>query len=140
MVPRSSGSTAYLDTGADQYKKRRSLSRRKWRRLHNLQQSILEQRAWGLFDNRRFYPLRQHLPTLDDIYQLDKQQAERFLAPKLERCRRRSQKWHDYKLGKRLDPPLESDDNEYTRVSLKRHLGPSKRFFDTSSGTKLPMI
>jgi hypothetical protein len=116
------------------------LSRWEWRRLRNLQQGILEQRAWGFFENTRFYPAGRDVPTLNDIYQLDKQQAERFLAPKLERRRRRSQKWQDYSVGKRLDPPDESDDEECRRVSLKGHLGPSKRFFDTSSGSKLPEI
>jgi hypothetical protein len=140
MAPRSRGSTAYSDTGALQHKQRRSLPRRKWRKLRDLQQSILEQRAWGLFDNKRFYPLRQHFPTLDDIYQLDKQQAEKFLAPKLERQRRRSQKWHDYKVGRRLDPPVESNDDECTLATLNRRLGPSERFFDTTPGTKLPFI
>ncbi|KIL85874.1 hypothetical protein FAVG1_10843 [Fusarium avenaceum] len=140
MTPPPHNNTAYRGGSANQYQQRGSLSRREWRRLRNLQQSILEQRAWGFFENMRFYPAGQHFPTLKDIYQLDKQQAERFLAPKLERSRRRSQKWHDYKVGKRLDPPDEMDDDEGTRVSLKKHLGPSKRFFDTSPGTKLPPI
>ncbi|KAM0185774.1 hypothetical protein ACHAPI_012013 [Fusarium lateritium] len=136
------GNLAYLDGGARRHKRRGSLSlsRREWRRLRGLQRSILEQRAWGLFDNRRFYPPGQHFPSLDDIYQLHKQQAERFLAPNLERSRRRSQKWHDHKTGKRLDPPLESEDDECVLASIEGHLGPSTRFFDTSPGTKLPMM
>jgi hypothetical protein len=116
------------------------LSRREWRRLRSLQQGILEQRAWGFYENTRLYQAGRDVPTRNDIYQLGKQQAERFLALKLERRRRRSQKWQDYRVGKRLDPPDESDDEECRRVSLKGHLGPSKRFFDASSGSKLPMI
>ncbi|KAM0200530.1 hypothetical protein ACHAPQ_010565 [Fusarium lateritium] len=131
-----------LGTNSKKYKQRGSLSLSlgEWQRLRGLQRGILEQRAWGLFDNRRFYPPGQHFPSLDDIYQLDKQQAERFLALKLEHSRRRSQKWHDYKTGKRLDPPLESEDEESVLASFKGHLGPSTRFFDTSPETKLPMM
>ncbi|CAJ0554428.1 Ff.00g129410.m01.CDS01 [Fusarium sp. VM40] len=140
MKPPPRRNTVYRGSGANQYQQRGYLSRREWRRLRALQQGILEQRAWGFFENTRFYPARQYFPTLNDIYQLDKQQAEMFLAPKLERRRRRSQKWHDYKMGKSLDPPVESDDDECRRVSLKGNLGPSQRFFDSSSGSKLPVI
>lgn len=140
MTPSQRHNIAYRGGGANQYQQRGSLSRREWRKLRGLQQGILEQRAWGFFENTKFYHAGQHFPILNDIYQLDKQQAERFLAPKLELRRRRSQKWHDYKVGKRLDPPDEMDDDEGTRVSLKKHLGPSERFFDTSPGTKLPPI
>ncbi|KAJ4138455.1 hypothetical protein NW768_002289 [Fusarium equiseti] len=95
----------------------------RWLELHSLQLRIYRQRAWGLLDDDRFYPRRQHqLPTLDELSDLEKGFGEDGQIDRgLERSRRRSQKWHDYDTyGDLLDRPAEpwneEDDNAGTLV------------------------
>ncbi|KAI1069157.1 hypothetical protein LB507_006290 [Fusarium sp. FIESC RH6] len=70
----------------------------RWLELHSLQLHIYRRRAWGLLDDARLYPGRERqLPTLDELSDLEMRCGENGQTDwGLERCRRRSQKWHDY--------------------------------------------
>ncbi|KAH7216955.1 uncharacterized protein BKA55DRAFT_599655 [Fusarium redolens] len=110
------------------------------KRLHGFQLHIYRQRAWGLFDDDRLYPMHNnHFPTLNEFDQMEKAfQDKVFLAPDLERSRRRSQKWQDYWALRTLEPPEQQCSEEDNKVSTKGYVGPCVRFFSASSG-KLPI-
>ncbi|RGP69222.1 hypothetical protein FLONG3_7858 [Fusarium longipes] len=100
--------------------------------LHCLQLGIYRQRAWGLFDDGRFYPnTTSHFPTLDELVGLwhDSQESR----SKDSNWQRRSKSWQDYWAGKRSDRPT-------TRTTELDFSGRLARFFDDKVVTSLPSL
>ncbi|KAJ4125398.1 hypothetical protein NW768_009015 [Fusarium equiseti] len=104
-----------------------------WWKAHKLQLRIYWQRAWGLFDNQRFYPdTTCHFPTIENLVDLqgkdDSYEGE--MKRTEERRKRRSKHWQDYLAGVRADEP----------VCLIYHERPESRFFDAVAPRDLPWI
>ncbi|KAF4986699.1 hypothetical protein FDECE_15812 [Fusarium decemcellulare] len=112
-------------------------------RQHQFQVMIYRQRAWGLFDNTRLYSnIEKHFPTMDD---LDEQAASQPIGVFYKRPRRRSQRWHDWYLGRSLESPLEREREESLRGETPREQervednhGCLGRFFEKQTPGKLP--
>ncbi|KAF5572467.1 hypothetical protein FPANT_13049 [Fusarium pseudoanthophilum] len=103
------------------------------------QLTIYRQRARGLFDNNRLYPnYNNHFPTLEELAG-EMKALNKMLAPRVERSRRRSQKWQDYWAMRTLEPPDQQCSEEDVEASTEGHVGPYVRFFEAMS-SKLPVI
>ncbi|KAF4449526.1 hypothetical protein FALBO_16637 [Fusarium albosuccineum] len=110
---------------------------------HELQVRIYRQRAWGLFDNTRLYSnMEEHFPTMDD---LEEQVASQPIGAFYERPRRRSQRWHDWYLGRSLESPLEKERERSLRGEAPRkqervedNHGCIGRFFEKQTPGKIP--
>ncbi|RBR06391.1 uncharacterized protein FIESC28_11081 [Fusarium coffeatum] len=109
------------------------LSLPRWCRAHKLQLHIYQQRAWGLFDDHRFYPdTTCHFPTIENLVDLqgEDDDFEGEIQRKAERRKRRSKHWQDYLAGVRPDEP----------VSLTYYERPKSRLFDAVAPMDLPWI
>jgi len=104
-----------------------------WYKAHKLQLRIYRQRAWGLFDDHRFYPdTTCHFPTIENLVDLQGEEEDYEVRQEKdeERRKRRSKHWQDYLAGVRPDEP----------VCLTYHERPRSRFFDAVAPRDLPWI
>ncbi|KAH7183121.1 uncharacterized protein B0J16DRAFT_162188 [Fusarium flagelliforme] len=80
-----------------------------WHEAHKLQLRIYRQRAWGFFDDQRFYPNKTcHFPTLESLVDLQSEEKNSKATQEEpdERGKRRSKHWQDYLAGIRPDKPM----------------------------------
>lgn len=82
-----------------------STSLPQWAEAHKLQIRIYQQRAWGFFDDQRFYP-NCHFPSLESLVKLQGEDGIGSLEIDKERGKRRSKLWQDHWAGRADEPCL----------------------------------